>query len=182
MLPRKPSCSQRPSHRLRQSPPIARSMPMAASRVADAVVAAVAAGAVMTMPLRTARTSTPHRRKHSTTRIVTKPYGNPEAAKSVPREAQPAAAAATAVNPVEPIDVGSVSSVPEVRKPETSVVLEKAADTWTAAPAQSSPKPNVAPAPPMAINPAPAAVTAFSLPTLPPIPDQAKPAATISEK
>ena len=107
--------------------------------------------------------------------------GSPESAKSVARDVQPAAGAATAVNAVKPIDVGSASSVPEVRKPETSVVVEKAADAGTAAPTQSPPKPNVAPATPMAINPAPAAVVAFSLPTLPPIPDQAKPATTIGE-
>lgn len=73
MLPRKPSCSQRPSHRLHQSPPTARLMPTAASRVAGAVVVVVAVGAVMTMPPRTARAWTPRRRRRSMTRIVMKP-------------------------------------------------------------------------------------------------------------
>jgi hypothetical protein len=48
-------------------------MPTAASRVVGVVVVVVAAGAVMTKLLRTARTPIRCRQKHSTTKIVTMP-------------------------------------------------------------------------------------------------------------
>jgi hypothetical protein len=52
-------------------------MPTVASRVAAVVVVVVVAGAVMTKPLRTARTSTRCRQKHSTMKIVMMPPAIP---------------------------------------------------------------------------------------------------------
>ena len=109
--------------------------------------------------------------------------GHPDAATSAVgsepvREARPAIAAEpTTPRPADNASraVGSTSSVPEVRKTESSAT-EKTADATTIAPTDSQPKTSSPSAAPMAVNPAPAA-TAFSLPTLPPIPDQAKPAA-----
>ena len=110
--------------------------------------------------------------------------GNPEAAKSVVRnesvrDAQPSTAAPTTVNIAKPADSSNrdsstTSPVAEVRTSAAPVTTEKAADAVAAAPTDSQPKPRSAPAAPIAVNPAPPAPTTFSLPTLPPIPDQAK--------
>ncbi|MBB6186181.1 Rne/Rng family ribonuclease [Rhodanobacter sp. MP7CTX1] len=117
--------------------------------------------------------------------------GNPEAAKPVvrsepARDAQPSGAASTAVNVARPADnsardSSSPSPEAEVRKPATPLATEKAVDAVAASPTDSQPKPSSAPAAPITVNPAPPAVTTFSLPTLPPIPDQAKSAATVSD-
>jgi len=110
--------------------------------------------------------------------VVSNPEAATLAARSEPtREAQPVTAAGPTAKPADNTsrDVGSPSSATEVRKTESSTT-ERTAEAATAAPTDSQPKPSSPPAAPMAVNPAPAA-TAFSLPTLPPIPDQAKPVA-----
>jgi ribonuclease E len=116
--------------------------------------------------------------------------GSPEATQSVvrnepTRDAQPSAATPAAVNVAKPADdvsrdSSTSSSVPVQSKPATPVATEKAVDAVTATPTDSQPKQG-SPAASMAVNPAPPAATTFSLPTLPPIPDQAKSAAVVSE-
>ena len=71
MPPRKPSYSQRQWFRPHPRLTMAHSMPTVASRVAVAVVAAVAVGAAMTKPPRMARAPIPCRRKRLMTKIVT---------------------------------------------------------------------------------------------------------------
>ncbi|MEO8998421.1 MAG: Rne/Rng family ribonuclease [Rhodanobacter sp.] len=84
-------------------------------------------------------------------------------------------AAATVVNAA---DNSTPASAAEVRQPMTSQPVEKAAAvSTTAASTDNEPKPTTAAPAAAAVNAATPTMTAFNLPTLPPIPDQAKSAA-----
>ena len=118
--------------------------------------------------------------------------GNPEEAKPLirtepPRDAQPSAAVPAAAMVAGSLagndakDSSTPSPAPEVRRPATPTATEKPVDTVIATPANSQPKPSSTPAASVAFNAAPPAASTFSLPILPPIPHQAKSAATDGE-
>ncbi|GGY20282.1 ribonuclease E [Rhodanobacter panaciterrae] len=111
--------------------------------------------------------------------------GTPSATKPATRSESPResfAAGAAAATVVSATDNGTPASAAEVHQPVTSQPAGKvAAISVTAASVDNQPKPTAAPVA-VTVNAAVPSMTAFNLPTLPPIPDQAKSAAANADE